>query len=92
MIARYTIEHAIDWLQWPKLLGRHPQLDVDVTVRPGRWGAYVSCGEERRNLKETDDLDTIDLERAVELLKEPKAQRRGRGRASSGRRRRTASR
>ena len=89
-IEDVNIEHAIDWLQWPKLLGQHPELGEDVTVRPGRWGAYVSCGDERRNLKDTDELDTIDLERALELLKEPKQQRRGRSRASGSRGRRPA--
>ena len=88
-----TLEHAIDWLQWPKTLGLHPDSGEEVTVRPGRWGAYVQMGDERRNLKAEDDLDTIDLERALALLKEPKAQRGGRGRAnarrSSGRRRRS---
>ncbi len=88
-----TLEHAIDWLQWPKTLGLHPDSGEEVTVRPGRWGAYVQMGDERRNLKAEDDLDTIDLERALALLKEPKAQRGGRGRSnarrSSGRRRRS---
>ena len=88
-----TLEHAIDWLQWPKTLGLHPDSGEEVTVRPGRWGAYVQMGDERRNLKAEDDLETIDLERALALLKEPKAQRGGRGRSnarrSSGRRRRS---
>ena len=88
-----TLEHAIDWLQWPKTLGKHPDTGEEVTVRPGRWGAYVQTGDERRNLKAEDDLETIDLERALALLKEPKAQRGGRGRSnarrSSGRRRRS---
>ena len=83
-LSDVNLEHAIDWLQWPKTLGTHPELGEEVTVRPGRWGAYVSCGDERRNLKDTDDLDTIDLERALELLAEPKAARRGRGRGASG--------
>ena len=81
-----TLEHAIDWLQWPKTLGLHPDSGEEVTVRPGRWGAYVQSGEERRNLKPDDDLDAIDLDRALALLKEPKAQRGGRrnsGRASN---------
>ena len=88
-----TLEHAIDWLQWPKTLGKHPDTGEEVTVRPGRWGAYVQTGDERRNLKAEDDLETIDLERALALLKEPKPQRGGRGRSnarrSSGRRRRS---
>lgn len=80
-----TLEHAIDWLRWPKTLGQHPESGEDVTVRPGRWGAYVQMGDERRNLKPEDDLEIIELDRAVALLKEPKAKRGGnrrRGRRS----------
>jgi len=80
-----TLEHALDWLRWPKTLGQHPESGEDVSVRPGRWGAYVQMGDERRNLKPGDDLETIDLDRAVALLKEPKAKRGGnrrRGRRS----------
>ena len=80
-----TLEHALDWLRWPKTLGQHPESGEDVSVRPGRWGAYVQMGDERRNLKPEDDLETINLDRAVALLKEPKAKRGGnrrRGRRS----------
>jgi DNA topoisomerase-1 len=80
-----NLEHAIEWLHWPKTLGLHPETGEEVTVRPGRWGPYVQSGAERRNLKNEDDLDTIELERALALLAEPKASRRGRGR-TGGRR------
>ncbi|MXY86513.1 MAG: type I DNA topoisomerase [Chloroflexi bacterium] len=85
-----NLEHAIEWLRWPKTLGEHPESGEEVTVRPGRWGPYVQSGDERRNLKDEDDLETIDLDRALALLAEPKAPRRGGGRRGgrrSGRRR-----
>ncbi len=83
-----TIEDAIEWLRFPKSLGEHPETGEEVTVRPGRWGPYVQSGAERRNLKSEDDLETIGLNRALELLAEPKRPRGGgRGRRSSGRRR-----
>ncbi len=86
-LSDVNIEHAIDWLRWPKSLGTHPDLGEEVTVRPGRWGPYVQCGEERRNLKDDDDLETIGLDRALALLKEPKTPRRGRrGPRRAGRR------
>ena len=81
-----TIEDAIEWLRFPKSLGEHPETGEEVTVRPGRWGPYVQSGAERRNLKAEDDLETIGLNRALELLAEPKRPRGG-GRRSSGRRR-----
>ena len=73
-----TLEDAIEWLRFPKLLGAHPESGEEVTVRPGRWGPYVQSGDERRNLKPGDDLETIELERALALLAEPKPRRGGR--------------
>lgn len=87
-LADVNLEHAIEWLRWPKTLGLHPDTGEEVTVRPGRWGPYVQAGDERRNLKDEDDLETIELDRALTLLAEPKASRRGRGGARGGRRRR----
>ena len=82
-----TLEDAIEWLRFPKLLGLHPDSGEEVTVRPGRWGPYVQAGAERRNVKPPDDLETIELERAVQLLAEPKGRRGGaRRRTTRGRR------
>ncbi|MCY3733607.1 MAG: DNA topoisomerase I, partial [Chloroflexi bacterium] len=83
-----NLEHAIDWLRWPKALGVHPDSGEEVSVRPGRYGPYVQSGDERRNLKAEDDLETIELGRALELLAEPRPQRRGRGRGGQRRGRR----
>ena len=85
-LADVTIEDAIEWLRFPKSLGAHPESGEDVTVRPGRWGPYVQCGAERRNLKAEDDLETIELERALELLAEPKRPRGAPRRSPTNRR------
>ncbi len=87
-LPEVNIEHAIEWLRWPKTLGAHPESGEEVVVRPGRWGPYVQCGSERRNLKNEDDLETIALDRALALLAEPKAARRTRGGSSTRRARR----
>ena len=87
-LSDVNLEHAIDWLRWPKSLGDHPESGEEVSVRPGRYGPYVQSGDERRNLKPEDDLETIELERALELLAEPRPQRRGRGRGGQRRGRR----
>ncbi len=84
-LSEVNLEHAIDWLRWPKTLGAHPESGEEVTVRPGRWGPYLQCGDERRNLKDADDLETIKLDRALSLLAEPKAPRRGQGRTGARR-------
>ena len=49
-----------------------------MTVREGRFGPYVTDGETNASLRKGDDVETITLERAAELL----ADRRARGPAT----------
>lgn len=80
---------ALALLALPRTLGEHPDGGV-VKAGVGRFGPYVLHAvskdqTEFRSLKAGDDVLTIDLERALELLAEPKAAGRGgRGRSSGG--------
>jgi DNA topoisomerase-1 len=47
-----------------------------VLAGQGRFGPYVKHGDEFRSLEDSDDLFTIELARAVELLSAPKRSRR----------------
>jgi DNA topoisomerase-1 len=58
-----------------KELGPDPVTQGLVTVREGRFGPYVTDGESNASLRKGDDVETITLERAAELL----ADRRARG-------------
>ena len=49
-----------------------------MTVREGRFGPYVTDGETNASLRKGDDVETITIERAAELL----ADRRARGPAT----------
>src|SRR5690606_16637977 len=51
-----------------KELGEDPVTGKKVTVRSGRYGPYVTDGEINASLRKGDDPETIDLERAAELL------------------------
>jgi DNA topoisomerase I len=82
-VEEATLEMAVGLLALPRLLGIHPESTCKVQVGLGPYGAYVvhdqgKEGKEYRSLKQTDDLFTISLERALELLAEPKVGRRGR--------------
>ena len=71
---------ALKLLSLPRELGEHPELKQPVTAFNGRYGPYVKCGDETRSLPpELSPLD-VNMEQAVELLKQPKT--RGRGRAA----------
>jgi DNA topoisomerase-1 len=58
-----------------KELGPDPVTQGQVTVREGRFGPYVTDGETNASLRKGDDVESITIERAAELL----ADRRARG-------------
>ena len=68
---------AIKVLSLPRNLGNHPETGKEVLVNQGRFGPYVLHDGEFRSLKKDDDLYTVELKRAVEILAEPKASRGG---------------
>ncbi|MCS6781682.1 MAG: type I DNA topoisomerase [Gloeomargarita sp. SKYBB_i_bin120] len=74
-----TLDMAVGLLSLPRILGPHPQGGI-VKAGLGRFGPYVvhdrgKDGQEFRSLKPEDDVLTISLERALELLAQPKATR-----------------
>lgn len=82
-----TLEQAVSLLALPRTLGYHPETNCKVQANLGRFGPYVvhdqgKNGKDYRSLKAGDDVLTIILERALEMLAEPKAGR-GRGHAAT---------
>jgi DNA topoisomerase I len=73
-----TLEEALRLLMLPRELGKHPESGQSIVANIGRYGPYVKHGDEFRSLAEEDDVYSIDLARAVELLAAPKAPRRRR--------------
>ncbi|MFW6010795.1 MAG: topoisomerase C-terminal repeat-containing protein, partial [Gemmatimonadota bacterium] len=57
-------------------VGRHPDDGQPVKVGIGRYGPYVVHEGEFRSLKKSDDVLDVSLDRALELLAEPKRGRR----------------
>jgi DNA topoisomerase I len=70
---------ALKLLQLPRNLGTNPENNETVTAFNGRFGPYVKCGEETRSLPAGVSPIEVTLAEALELLKQPKAQRRGFG-------------
>jgi DNA topoisomerase-1 len=74
-----TLDDALKLLSLPRTLG---EIDGDpVTAQNGRFGPYVKKGTDSRSLGAEEDLFTVTLEQAKELLAQPK--QRGRGRAAA---------
>jgi DNA topoisomerase-1 len=74
-----TLEAALKLLSLPRDLGVHPTLGETIVAQNGRFGPYVKCGEETRSLPAGVSPIEVSLAEAVELLNQPKAQRRGFG-------------
>ncbi len=73
-----TLDDALKLLSLPRELGVADD-DEPIVANVGRFGAYVKHGSEFRSLEAEDDVHTISLERAKELLaKEKKSIRRQR--------------
>jgi DNA topoisomerase-1 len=71
-----TFEQALQWLSLPRTLGTHPETGEPVEAGVGRYGPYVRHAGTYRSLKKDDDVLTITLDRALELLSEQKSTRR----------------
>lgn len=66
-----TVEQALKLLSLPRELGPHPETGEMISANVGRFGPYIVHQKDFRSLKD-DDVYTITLERALEILKEPK--------------------
>ena len=75
--ASLTLDDALRLLSLPRTLGAHPDTDQPIIANRGRFGPYIIHGEDTRSLKKGDDVYTITRDRALQILAEPKARRRG---------------
>ena len=66
------LEDALKLLELPRELGAHPDAGSVIVAGLGRFGPYIKHGDDYRSLEATDDLFTVDLERALALLAAPK--------------------
>jgi DNA topoisomerase-1 len=67
-----TLDDALKLLELPRELGVHPDARTPVVAGLGRFGPYIKHGDDYRSLEATDDLFTVDLDRALALLAAPK--------------------
>lgn len=77
-----NLEMAVGLLSLPRNLGVHPATGSPIKAGLGRFGPYVvhdqgKEGKDYRSLKAEDNVLTVGLERALELLSQPKKGRGG---------------
>ncbi len=64
-----NLDVALAILALPRELGVHPETGEPVLADLGRYGPYLKCDKTNRNLPKGEDLLTIELDRALEILK-----------------------
>jgi DNA topoisomerase-1 len=70
-IETITFDEAMDLFKLPRTLGEYEGQELSVNV--GRFGPYIKLGEQFISIPRGEDLNTIELDRAIELLKEKQA-------------------
>ncbi|WP_299482673.1 type I DNA topoisomerase [uncultured Paracoccus sp.] len=77
--AALDLEKALALLALPRPIGNHPEDGELVEAGIGRYGPYVKHGKKYANLPDVDEVFTIGMNRAVEVL----ASKPTRGRAAA---------
>ena len=75
--SKISLDDALKFLTLPRTLGVHPDTGKNIIANRGMFGPYVMHDGDFRSLKQ-DDVYEIGLDRALEILKEPKKVGRGR--------------
>ncbi|VDC32303.1 type I DNA topoisomerase [Pseudogemmobacter humi] len=75
-----TLERALQLLSLPRQLGGHPEDGEPVETNLGRFGPYVKHGSTYANLADAEEVFSLGMNRAVELL----ALKRARGPGARG--------
>jgi DNA topoisomerase-1 len=70
------LDMALKLLALPREVGMHPSDGKPILAGLGRFGPYLKHGNEYRSLENTNDLLTVGLNRAVDILAQPKQGRR----------------
>ncbi|WP_420859827.1 type I DNA topoisomerase [Marivivens marinus] len=76
--SEIDLEKALMLLSLPREVGPHPEDGEMVEAGIGRYGPFVKHGKVYANIKEVDEVFTIGMNRAVEVLAQKAASRGGR--------------
>ncbi|GIX03429.1 MAG: DNA topoisomerase 1 [Planctomycetaceae bacterium] len=63
-----TLDQALAYLKLPRVIGIHPETQQPILAGIGRFGPYVQHQRTYKSLAKQDDVLTISLSRALELL------------------------
>ena len=76
---RVTLEEALQLLTLPRIVGDDPETGLPILARNGRYGPYISKGDEKgadaRSLDNEERIFTVTMEEAQALFAQPKRRR-----------------
>jgi DNA topoisomerase-1 len=73
--SKVTVAEALKYLSLPRILGIDPATSKEVVTSIGRFGPYIVRDGDFRSIKPPENAYDITLEKALELLAQPKKQR-----------------
>ena len=76
-IESVDLDDALKLLSLPRIVGKDPESETEITAQNGRYGPYLKKGTDSRSLETEDQIFSITLEQALEIYAQPKT-RRGR--------------
>ncbi len=80
-VSEMDLDRALQLLNLPRQIGPHPEDGLPIEAAIGRFGPYVKHGTTYANIKDVEEVFTIGMNRAMEVLAQKKAGRPGRGAA-----------
>jgi DNA topoisomerase-1 len=67
-VKTVDLEKALALLSLPREIGRHPESGEPILAGIGRYGPYVQHGKTYANLPSADEVFTVGINRAVDLI------------------------
>ena len=77
-----SLDFALKLLSLPREVGKHPETGKPIVANIGRFGPYLLHDSKFKSIPKTDDVYTIELPRALEVLVMERAPRGGNGEAT----------
>ena len=71
-----TLEQALGLLSLPRFVGTHPETGLPIEANLGRFGPYVKMGAIFGSLDKDDDILSVGLNRAVDVIARKMASQR----------------
>ena len=68
-----TLEQALSLLSLPRLVGLDPETGGEISAGIGRFGPYIKLGSTYQSLEPGDDVLTLGMNRAMDLLAKARA-------------------